>query len=299
MLRKKPYFAVTTTCICFLFFSGIIMTATSTSDSKTGSGSTLPKTVYLIRHAESEENRRVGSLKNMFRSVTAFSLPSFKDIGASFELLHVTGQVDSAVSDVGVQQIASMGAQLRESNFVETTGVTLVAHSPLERARQTSHGLLGCVANHRAAGASTSATASTTEDCKVDSVERVQELDILKEKYVSEWIPGNYDSFQARITQFEEWLQNQPEETVAVVGHSQYFKAMLGLDFKFGNCDVWQVQFDGNGSTTSSSDIIPLEKKNEVDIDGRTYTLPKPWSLLKKIYTCDVLSAKETTPTEE
>jgi hypothetical protein len=161
------------------------MTVTSESTATNGStngSSSLPKTVYLIRHAESEENRRVGSLKSMFRSVTAFSLPSSKDLGASLELLHVTGQVDSAVSAIGVGQITSMAAQLNAANFVETAGVTLVAHSPLERARQTSHGLLGCVENRAATKASASASASKLVACKVDSVQRVQELDTLKEK---------------------------------------------------------------------------------------------------------------------
>jgi hypothetical protein len=112
-------------------------------------------------------------------------------------------------------------------------------------------------------------------------------------RYPSEWIPGNYGNFQARIAQFEEWLQTQPEETVAVVGHSQYFKAMLGLDFKFGNCDVWQVQFDGKDSRSP-----PLENKNDVDIDGVTYTLPKPWSRLEKLYTCGVPPPTETNEAE-
>jgi hypothetical protein len=115
-------------------------------------------------------------------------------------------------------------------------------------------------------------------------------------RYPSEWVPGNYGSFQVRIAQFEAWLQTQPEETVAVVGHSQYFKAMLGLDFKFGNCDVWQVQFDGNGNDCSSSPA--LESKNEVEIDGATYTLPKSWSQLKKLYTCGDPPATETTGEE-
>jgi hypothetical protein len=113
-------------------------------------------------------------------------------------------------------------------------------------------------------------------------------------RYPSEWIPGNYGNFQARIAKFEEWLETQPEETVAVVGHSQYFKAMLGLDFKFGNCDVWQVQFDGTDSSSNSA----LENKNEVEIEGTSYTLPKPWSRLKKLYTCGVPPATET-PEEE
>jgi phosphohistidine phosphatase SixA len=177
MLVKKT----TSSFICCLFLSiTITMTVTGATTTNSNGRSTLPKTVYLIRHAESEENRRVGSLKNMFRSVTAFSLPSSKDVGASLELLHVTGQVDSAVSSIGVRQITSMAAQLNAANFVETAGVTLVAHSPLERARQTSHGLLGCVENRDTT--TTSASASKLVACKVDSVQRVHELDTLKEK---------------------------------------------------------------------------------------------------------------------
>jgi hypothetical protein len=29
-----------------------------------------------------------------------------------------------------------------------------------------------------------------------------------------------------------------------VVGHSHYFRAMLGVDFKFSNCEVWRASFD-------------------------------------------------------
>merc|ERR1739845_41405 len=39
-------------------------------------------------------------------------------------------------------------------------------------------------------------------------------------------------------------LGEQPENIIVVVGHSQYFKSMLGLDFKFGNCDIWELKFD-------------------------------------------------------
>ena len=84
------------------------------------------KTIYLIRHAESEENRRLGSLKSVFKSLGGFSLPSASDIKASTELLNVPAQVDSSVSDVGAQQIAEMGARLKEVNFVVTENIQLV-----------------------------------------------------------------------------------------------------------------------------------------------------------------------------
>jgi broad specificity phosphatase PhoE len=222
------------------------------------------KTVYLIRHAESEENRRLGSLKSVFSSLGRFSLPASKDVGASFELLRVTSQVDSDLSPVGKLQIQSMGQQLGSADFVAKEGIELVVHSPLHRARQTSHGLLGCLA----------------PDIKAATVSRVEEHGFLEEKYPSEWIPGNYASFTARIAEFETWLNEQTEEKVAVVGHSQYFKAMLGLDFKFRNCDVWQVQFDGNN--------VAAVIAEEITIEGKSYQLPPQWSSLKCLYVCNV-----------
>jgi len=249
--------------------------ATPATTTNTDASAPLSKTVYLIRHAESEENRRLGSLKSMVRGLGRFALPSRADVGASLELLNVTSQVDSAVSIMGTRQITSMAAALQASNFVTEQSIELVAHSPLERARQTSQGLLGCMA----------------PDLKAPSVQRVTELDILKEKYPSEWIPGNYASFQSRIDEFEAWLHQQPERTVCVVGHSQYFKAMLGLDFKFRNCDVWQVQFNGLSREQSTADPTApacATTTNPVDIDGTTYNLPSAWSGLTKLHTCVV-----------
>lgn len=251
--------------------------------------SSTKKTVYLIRHAESEENRRLGSLKNIGKAFSKFSLPSSSDIKASVELLHVTGQVDSAVSPVGTRQIANMGEQLRDSNFVVDRAVELVAHSPLLRARLTSEGLLGCMA----------------PDLKADAVQRVEEVDTLREKYPSEWIPGNYESFKTRIATFEAWLQQQPEERVCIVGHSQYFKAMLGLDFKFRNCDVWQVDFDPSRKDVDATTSASAEEtaaaassspssSNDVEIDGRKYTLPPSWSGLQRLYTCTVVPDEKT-----
>lgn len=187
------------------------------------------KTVYLIRHAESEENRRLGSLKSVGRALRSFSLPSSSDVSTGMEFFHFAAQVNSNISSVGEQQILEMSQKLQEANFLREQGIELVLHSPLERARQTCKGLLGCLA----------------PDLKRDPVNRVEELDFLREKYPSEWIPGNYQSFADRIQMFESWLDEQPERCVAVVGHSQYFKAMLKLDFKFGNCDVWKAKFSG------------------------------------------------------
>lgn len=244
--------------------------------------SSAAKIVYLIRHAESEENRRIASLTGIFRGLSKFSLPSKADIFTSMELLNVPAQVDSNVSEIGAKQIAHMGETLKDANFLSTYGIQLVAHSPLLRAQETSEGMLGCRA----------------PDMKADSVDRVVELDLIVEKTPQEWTPMYSSTFKKRIEKFEQWLSEQPEETVAIVGHSQYFKAMLGLDFKFGNCDVWQVSFDPSKLACESAlpeAVIEVES-NVVSNESPgkpTWNLPPQWKDLKVLYACDVEASKK------
>lgn len=187
------------------------------------------KKVYLIRHAESEENRKIASLKNVFRTLSSLSMPSSGEIYDSCSLINIPAQVDSALSPKGELQVKKMGDFLRKSNFLVEHDIQLVVHSPLQRAKDTCLGLLGCLAPGTRA---------------LESIERVVELDLIAEKYPSEWLPGNGASLPARMLAFQQWLREQPECRIAVVGHSQYFKAMLELDYKFDNCEVWCADFD-------------------------------------------------------
>jgi hypothetical protein len=124
-------------------------------------------------------------------------------------------------------------------------GIQLVAHSPLKRARLTSYGMLQCVAPSSAnTEKDVNANDPTLNGSKHPSVSRVVELDILSERTPIEWLPIQHDAFTKRIAEFEMWLCQQPEDVIAVVGHSQYFKDMLGLESKFNNVDVWSCQFD-------------------------------------------------------
>ncbi|CAJ1943098.1 unnamed protein product [Cylindrotheca closterium] len=239
----------------------------------------VEKTIYLIRHAESEENRRIGSLKNSLRTLGRFRLPSLQDAKAVGELLNIPAQIDSIVSDIGKDQISDMKAKLDAANFLETFNVKLVVHSPLIRARETSEGMLGCVA----------------PETKVGAVNRVVELAELIEMTPKEWIPMYRGQFKGRVEFFEKWLHDQPEDTIAVVGHSEFFKAMLGLDFKFGNCDVWKLTFNYSKKgqemedTTSEQICAPKKKPSSADFkEGEqltTYILPPQWSNVTKIYT--------------
>lgn len=269
----------------------------STSISTTAT-STVVKTVYLIRHAESEENRRIAALSRTFRTLGKFSFPKASDVSASAELLHVSAQVDSNVSEIGARQIAHMKEQLHQHKFLDSSGIQLVAHSPLLRARETSEGMLGCVGAAAAPSSSPSTSEGETsgrEERRAESVSRVLETDLLLEKTPAEWTPLYYSSFKKRITDFENWLGRQDEERVALVGHSQFFKAMLGVDFKFGNCEVWKVDFDAsktNGGGYANGTTV--DEDPATNSASCQWTLPPQWSNLEKKFACDVESSPKT-----
>ena len=146
-----------------------------------------------------------------------------------------------SLSILALSQIKQLGARLEKDNFTKQKGIQLVAHSPLKRARQTSEGMLRCVTPRPDV---TTEEDSTAAGAKASCVSRVVELEILKERTPLEWLPTHQVTFRRRIASFEQWLRDQPEDVIAIVGHSQYFKSMLGLGYKFGNCDVWELQFD-------------------------------------------------------
>ena len=81
-------------------------TTNTNTNTKTTTTSTTTKTVYLIRHAESEENRRLGSLKTSVKGLGKFTLPKKEDVVASVQLLNVCAQLDSDVSPKGQKQVS-------------------------------------------------------------------------------------------------------------------------------------------------------------------------------------------------
>lgn len=203
------------------------------------------KTIYLIRHAESEENRRLSSLKRIGSNIASLRAPNSSDIRASFELINVAAQVDSSVSPLGHKQIENVRNQLEKDNFIDN--VELIVHSPLERAKVTCHKLFPSA--------------------------ETQELEYLIEKTPAEWMPGNGARLQQRLQDLQTWLSEQKASRIALVGHSQYFRNLIGL--KFDNCDVWKVEFDP--SATFPKEIVHA---------GKTYKLPPKWDKPERIYSC-------------
>ena len=141
-----------------------------------------------------------------------------------------------------------MGELLRNDRFLETKNVKLIVHSPLRRARKTCHGVLGTVA--------VEVTADVGSVYKCENEHRVVQLEDLKERTPQEWLPFSKESYYNRILSVVNWLAQQEEDVIVIVGHSQFFKTMLGLDYKFGNCDVWEVELavkkdDGVGNQST------------------------------------------------
>jgi broad specificity phosphatase PhoE len=185
-------------------------------------------------------------------------------------------------------------------------GIELVAHSPLKRARQTSHGMLQTVSPSLI---TTDVTIdSSAEGAKHPSISRVVELELLTERTPMEWLPTHYDEYAKRIRDFEKWLSQQEEDVIAIVGHSQYFRSMLGLKSKFKNVDVWSLKLDcgaigdTNDCEDEKKDDVLVDMKEEEDdkeekdngivneIDGvplEDLILPRGWKLLRHHYRYD------------
>lgn len=254
------------------------------------------KSLYLIRHAESEENRRLASLQNVIWSVLGLSWPMSADVRAALELVDVSGQVDSPVSSRGKLQILDMRAQLERERFLEANGVELIVHSPLQRAWETSMGLFP--PESIVAGKPLATTGSAC---------RMEETDLLLEKTPTEWIFTS--TFHERIRQFAEFVEDRPETTIVAVGHSQFFRAMLGLGFKFNNCDVWHVELSTSSSSPKSAPLGPTPDaaagtasslhagKGEENEEESIATQP-PWSNLRRVFVCSNPSESSGTETD-
>jgi broad specificity phosphatase PhoE len=192
-------------------------------------------------------------------------------MGAIGELFNVSAQIDSNVSETGSKQISHMREKLDEGDFLVSANIKLVVHSPLIRARETSEGMLGCVA----------------PDTKQESVDRVVETSLLSEMTPAEWTPMYRYKFKSRVAEFESWLSEQREESVVLVGHSEYFRSMLGLKFKFQNCDVWQITFDPSKINPKAGKEANEERGKEEECNSKdqsTWTLPPQWSDLKRVH---------------
>ena len=173
---------------------------------------------------------------------------------------------------------------MEDSDFVSLNKIELVIHSPLQRAKETSETLLGVSSDQAIDIALTETTTTQDESAESSksrpaSVKRVLNLSILEEKTHSEWV-WSQSSYEQRVNSFQKWLGAQPESVICIVGHSQYFKTMLGLPFKFDNVDVYGVSFDPQKTTANEPFVLENAGVPE------TVTMKPEWYDIQLLHTC-------------
>ena len=174
------------------------------------------KTLILIRHAQSEENVKVIELIEGLQRMRHFQSPGWQWLRSTCSLLQLT--IDSLLSPLGEQQILDMHRILEENNFWSQLQPDLIVCSPLIRAIETCEGVL--------------------------PVDRTGLVDVTILPDLEEATPYEHvfsHTLLQRIERFKQWLSLRTEQTIVVVGHSQYFKKMLDRASLMRNCDVWQV----------------------------------------------------------
>ncbi|CAK9102554.1 Phosphoglycerate mutase-like protein 1 [Durusdinium trenchii] len=183
----------------------------------------MSKRVALIRHGHSEHN---------YSSAT-----SLRWLG------HLFG-VDRRLTAAGREQAEQLGEEVRSSESHTLRTVEVVISSPLSRALETTLLIFGesprrCVSHlHTERCIFPCDTGSSKEELltrfpSLESWEGFQELP-------DEWWPK--DSLwteltpTARVEEFKHFLLQRPEAVLAVVGHSGFFRQVVGR--KMQNCEV-------------------------------------------------------------
>lgn len=243
------------------------MSTTSTVTNRNNERSN-PKTVYLIRHAESLENVAYKGARRVQAAYVNRKLPEFTDVANAFQLtfkMFRPSVVNAALSDFGRAQVSQLHQNLEKDGFWQKQSqrnTCLVVHSPLMRAKQTAYGSLWGPEH--------------MDDDVPPQPDKILDLPFLKEVNPAEIIKDAFTPWATqktidyRIQELEEWLASRPEDTIVLVGHSVYFKRMLNLPQTFDNCDVWKATFDTREKNGESGD----QKQN----------LPRSWVSLQRLY---------------
>mmetsp|Transcript_14937 Transcript_14937/g.51951 ORF Transcript_14937/g.51951 Transcript_14937/m.51951 type:complete len:186 (+) Transcript_14937:309-866(+) len=127
--------------------------------------------------------------------------------------------MDGALSPAGLAQVAAQRKVLDARRFAASHRVQLVVHSHYARARDTARGLFEGALDEHGAAVRLIAHAELYEQGKYERV-----------------FPS---ALSKRTAGFTQWLLDQPQERIVVVGHSLFFEAATGVHL--GNCAVWRA----------------------------------------------------------
>ena len=202
------------------------------------------KQVYLIRHAQSLENVALQCALDGVYRIGRLQTPTTEQVAAARHLL-LSHDKDADVSDRGMEQIADLRSMLDRDSWWTTVKPDAIFCSPLVRARKTCVGIM----------------------TRVEDRDRVQVLECLREVTPYETIFPS--TFKSRIKEFERILKSSSANTIVVVGHSQYFRSMLGGGM-LRNCDLI--------SATATFDLFGRCEWKGVKLLYRSaLATPNPW----------------------
>lgn len=217
------------------------------------------KTVYFIRHGESEYN----AFKS--RKSTWFTCRCWCCCDPQF--------FDPRLSAKGAQQVEELKAEVDRKSL--HTSVELVYVSPLTRAIETCCGTF--IAPSRPPIIVTeliSEVMDTTGDIGRHPAELSKEfVDLSFEKLPEAWWfhdpergpltaikePASY--LKQRQDRFLAELASRPEQTIAVVGHSAFIKSITSSSSKLPNCGVMKATFNVTTQRISHKEVIYQGKK--------------------------------------
>ena len=216
------------------------------------------KRLFLVRHAESENNVDKREAKRSLKEL--FIAPKREDWQRIGRL--VTVPMNSALSPDGEHMVDIQRAALERDDFVARHQIELIVHSHLLRAKLTAHGLFGNLASGHV-GSKTTVTPFIEHPLLFEK--NVKETLLDKTPLLGGLLKTTLHvaSIEDRIKEVKAWLLARPETTVLVVGHSAFFRNMLGPALVDGatphpdNCDVWYTQLHEDGSCCETRLLVP------------------------------------------
>lgn len=154
-----------------------------------------PKTVILVRHAESNENALMQSVARGVNALRALTLPSLQDVKSGMAWVSsalLNGDADEVtLSENGekqVEEVRNILIQRKNSLLARPGERVTIAHSPLLRARETMRGLFRD-------------GELITQDTRVVELESLREIE--PKDYVA---PSRWARAKCRIAEFEQWV---------------------------------------------------------------------------------------------
>jgi phosphohistidine phosphatase SixA len=191
------------------------------------------KRVYLVRHAQSQQNVAVAQL--YFNG----------DIAALGRVLRLG--YDAPLSEAGTVQLQDaaekLGANQADGGFAKERGIELVAHSPYQRAKHTAQALFP----------------------QFFGTERMVELPPMHERTIPEYFfPA---LMEERVRQVRQWIEGRRERTLALVGHGQFFKMCMGGDRKqLRNVSIMETTYNAETGFTAADAPLAFEGYPEPDV---------------------------------